>query len=125
MERAMSSKLIIIFGILFIVGNLLGGIMESTYLTSDQLSIFSILEGQDTDGDGISEGVQWWNISFYTDMFNLTLKMLTWDYAFLQNELQLFRVVGFAISLGFFIPFMLYIASLISNLFSKVIGLGR
>ena len=68
-----------ILGVLFIVGSLLGGIMESTYITSDQLSLFTIMEGQDTDGDGIREGVQWWSAGFYSDLFSLTLKMLTWD----------------------------------------------
>lgn len=111
----MSSKLIIIFALVFLILTLLSGVIENTYLPANALSLFDMVKQFDIGKlNPFSEN----------NVYDMLFKMLTWDYAFLQGEYIIFRYLGMCLSLGIFYPFILYILSIFGGLFSKLFRIG-
>jgi hypothetical protein len=112
----MQSKWVIIMALLFVVGALLGGILEAQYITSDKVTILNVFARVQTVDYSSVLGAVSSIPAVASDTIQAMVNMLTWDYSFFHdvdpvtgvqtaNGWTIFRYLGWCISLGMLIPF--------------------
>jgi hypothetical protein len=109
----LQTKWIVFLTMTFILGNLLSGIIEQSYLGTNGgttvLAPFVAVSGTsvwDTLGNIVTLPIQ---ESFYTSM----AKMFTWDYAFFTGGFQIVQYILCAISVGMGVSITFTVAGLI------------
>jgi hypothetical protein len=101
--------------LLYLILAVWSGILEGSYLTSNQTGIFDTLMNQQTLSftDPVTATVSAFNIG--GDIITALWKMFWWDFAQFHGEFTVFRLILIALSIGVAFAFVLSIGRGVSN----------